>query len=254
MQFDKNELWGLSQGELKELSKQISFVKEHKFKRRNSVKYRVPGYKTFQTQDFDLFLSNIKPHEYQFKVLFLVDAFLGLREGELVKLKISDFDFRNKTVKIRTEKQRGYFDVQDIMPLNKKLEELLIEYLSEYEEDINKHEGFLFYAKSNACKTKHLSTAYLRKFFRVVCARAGLTETYSHREPSTQNSSPQSCAPLYKYSPHSIRHAFGNYLCTRGVPPIIAKHLLRHKSLKATEVYYVPQASDVLRENARVFT
>ena len=286
---DKELLWKLSKRQLKKISKTISKVKETKYVRRKQPKYGLFGTKTMDLPEIDAFFSAFRPHEWPYKVLFLTQAFLGLRIGEVVKIKLEDVDFANKQIRIHTEKQRHY-ETDTYMAMHSKLEALLLDYINAYESDIREHDNYLFFALQRNCRTKHISPDQARNVFRRICERAGLNQIYGYRDVISEPSAiklfelcekePKSFEELqqlgfsrkkiirikrlysqffkikknkvyaqkpklYRYTTHSLRHAFGKYLAKRGVPIEIAKHLLRHQDIKSTQIYYVPDKEQV---------
>ncbi len=248
---DQELLNSLSREKMKQIIKRVRKVKERKYTRRRVPKYRFPGFKAMPLEDIDRFFSAFKPEEYRCKSLFLVQAFLGLRIGEAVKLNIKDIDFRNKQIRIKTEKQQLY-EVIDSMYLHEKLERLLLEYIEIYEKEITEHDGFLFFTSNSSCRFKHISPDRARNVFRQTCNRAGLDQFYGYREPISDLKNWKK-GKLYKYSTHSLRHSFARYLAKRKVPIEIAKHLLRHKDISSTQIYYMHDKEDIDAELRKLF-
>lgn len=231
--------------------KRVRKVKETKYKRNRIPKYRFPGAKAMPLEDVDRFFSAFQPEEYRYKVLFLVQAFLGLRIGEVVKINIKDIDFQNKQIRIKTEKQR-IFEIVDSMYLHEKIENLLLEYIHIYEKDISAHDGYLFFTSNKACRYPYVSADRSRNVFRNACNRAGLDQFYGYREPVSDLKNWKE-GKLYKYTTHSLRHSFAKYLVKRKIPIEIAKHLLRHQDIKSTQIYYVPDKEDIDTELRKLF-
>ena len=117
-------LYSLSREDMKQIMKRLRKVKEIKYKRNRIPKYRFPGAKALSMEDVDKFFSGFLPEEYRFKALFLTQAFLGLRIGEAVQVNIKDLDFKNKQIRIKTEKNQLY-NIVDSMYMHEKLESLL---------------------------------------------------------------------------------------------------------------------------------
>jgi integrase len=226
----------LSKNKLAALIRAASRTRKKRFSRRKKPKYIIPGFKAMPLGDIDLFFSAFKPEEYRFKVLFLIQAFLGLRIGEVVRLNLKDLDFRNKQVAIHTEKK--HYDQTDFLYMHEKLEQLLLEYISIYEKEIKEHDGYLFFTTNKRCRFPYISPDRARNIFRKVCERAGLTQTYSEREGKKKGK-------LYRYTTHSLRHSFGHFLAEREIPIEIAKHLLRHDSIQSTQIYYLPSKEKI---------
>lgn len=248
---DRELLYSLSREKMKKVMKRVRKVKETKYKRNRVPKYRFPGFKAMPLEDVDRFFSAFKPDEYRYKVLFMVQAFLGLRIGEVVKINTKDIDFRNKQIRIKTEKQRLY-EVVDSMYLHEKLESLLLDYIQIYEIEITAHEGFLFYTSNARCRFRYISPDRARNVFRNACDRAGLDQFYGYREPIS-NLKNWKEGKLYKYTTHSLRHSFARYLAKRKIPIEIAKHLLRHQTISSTQIYYMPDKEDVDAELRKLF-
>lgn len=282
-------LMSLSKGRLKKLYKRVGKALR-RYKRRRGTKYGMPGLKAMSLEDVNLFFSAFRPEEWRYKVMFLTQAFLGLRIGEVVRIKVEDLDFGKEQIKIHTEKQ--YYPRTDFLAMHEKLKYLLLDYIAIYEKEIKEHDGYLFFSSKKTCRAKHISTAHARKFFRQICNRAGLTQTYGKRDIISdmdakrlfeflKGKEPRPIKEikkqfgfsekklqkilhyhnrffklkdgkvqavehkLYRYTTHSLRHAFGHYLAERDVPIEIAKHLLRHQDIKSTQIYYMPSKEKV---------
>lgn len=235
---DKEVVYLLSKDKIKKCIRNLSKVKETKYRRRNITKYGLLGYKAMPLHIVDKFFSSFKPEEYRYKVLFLTQAFFGLRIGEVVQLNLKDIDFQNKQVLIHSEKK--HFKATDFLFLHEKLEFLFIQL---YEKEIKEHGGFLFFSSTKRCKFPYVSPDSARNIFVRVRSRAGLNEKYGEREGIS--GLPFREGDLHRWTTHSIRHTFGKFLAKRHIPIEIAKHLLRHSDIKATQIYYVPDKEDV---------
>jgi len=246
---DEEPFYFLSREKLKDIIRVPSIIKERRFKRRKAPKYGVPGSKAFTLAQVDQFFSGFPPHLWRYKVLFLTQAFLGLRIGETTKIRLCDIDFKNKQIAIHSEKKR--YNAIDFLFLHEKLEGLLMIYIGEYEKEIEEHEGYLFFADTSRGKTKHISTGQARKIFCFVRERTDLNQKYGVREGISGVKFP--AGELYRYTTHSLRHSFGKFLTKRGIPIEIAKHLLRHQDIKSTQIYYVPDKEDVDETMRKLF-
>jgi len=164
---------------------------------------------------------------------------------------LQDIDFRNKQIRIKTEKQ-GPFEILDSMAIHDKLELLLNEYIGEYEREIVAHNGFLFFAETSRGKQQHISSDRARNIFRKVCERAGLNEFYGYREPisNLKNWKP---GKLHKHTTHSLRYAFAQFLRRKKIPIEIRQHLMRHKDISTTQIYDAPQKEEIDEELRKAF-
>jgi len=240
---DQELLYSLSRDKLKKIMKEVRTIKERKYKRNHVPKYRVPGYKAMSLEEVDRFFSAFHPDEWRSKVMFQTQAFLGLRIGETVKIRIEDIDFQNKQIKIRTEKQ-GPYEIMDSMFLHERLETLLQDYIHEYEREIIQHKGYLFFSETFRGKYDYITADRARNIFREICNRANLTEYYGNRTPisGVKNFKP---GKLYKLTTHSLRYAFAQYLRRQEIPIEIRQHLMRHKSRETMQIYDAPQKPEV---------
>ena len=136
---------------------------------------------------------------------FLIIEFLyftGVRVSELLSIRIKDFDFKNKSIKIigKGNKER-FIPLADI--LTKRIQIFVKQF------NIT---GYLFINDKN----KRL---YSKKIYRIVKDHLSLHST------KTNN------------SPHILRHTFATHMLNNGADINAIKELLGHSSLNATQVY-----------------
>ena len=245
----KDALNSIARDDLKKIIQNCGKFKERKYKRRRAPKYGMRGFKAMPLDQVDRFFSCFRPEEHRFKVLFLIQAFLGLRIGEVVKINLKDIDFQNKQIAIHTEKK--HYDAVDFLYIHEKLEPLLLDYIALYEKEIQEKENYLFFAETRKCKTPYVSSERANQIFRKACGRAGMNQTYGEREELS--GLPFVKGKLYRWTPHSLRHSFGKFLAKRKIPIEIAQHLLRHTDIKNTLIYYVPDKEDIDIEMRKLF-
>ena len=125
--------------------------------------------------------------------------YTGLRKNEFIRLKRSNFDFRNKTVSVKGKtKNRQEREV----PLTNELTNGLQFYFSSEPEEKN---AFNFSEGQLVSLLKDL----------------------------------QDFAPKNKkLSPHILRHSYGRLLARKGVNVRVAQKLLGHKNISSTLIYY----------------
>lgn len=152
-------------------------------------------------------------------VLLMLDC--GLRVSECVSLQLRNFDFRKRTVMVRSLKKRGEHHVRQI-PLSNRLIEVLAEYFKERKP---KHEDdYLFPGNSGR---KHISRKAMNRF----CERT------KKRNPSFHN-----------LHPHALRHTFATQLLANGAQLHNVKEMLGHTSYNTTLIYnHTPL--EILRQN-----
>ncbi len=130
----------------------------------------------------------------------------GIRLSELVNLKVSDFDFHHSTIKVLGKRNK-----ERLIPFNKKLEGLILEYISVKDKEFGCRPEFFL---TNKGKKIYPKLVYL-----IVTGRL--------REVTTLN----------KKSPHVLRHTFATHLLNNGADLNAVKELLGHANLSATQVY-----------------
>lgn len=142
---------------------------------------------------------------------FLIVEFLystGMRQSELIQLKISDIDRRDLTVKILGKRSK-----ERIVPIRPDLIALIDKYIllrNELPESCD--HSFLIV-------TDQGNKAYPKLIYRSVVGLLG--------EVTTQE----------KKSPHVLRHTYATHLLNNGADLNAVKELLGHSNLSATQVY-----------------
>ena len=128
---------------------------------------------------------------------------LGLRSGELLKLKISDIDSNRMLVSIRASKGKK----DRIVMLPPKLLQLLREYFKTYRPD-----KFLFEGRNG----EMYSSASLNKVFKNAKDKVGIK----------------------KYATlHTLRHSFATHLLEKGTDIRVIQKLLGHNNIGTTLLY-----------------
>ena len=109
----------LSYHKLSGLIKKISKIKETKYKRSKETKYGNIN-RGFTEEELKKFFKCCK-NEKAYLAFFLM-ANLGLRVGEVVKIKTEDIDFIKKKIRISTEKAH----TGDFLYLHSRVQKLLL--------------------------------------------------------------------------------------------------------------------------------
>lgn len=126
----------------------------------------------------------------------------GLRVSELVNLKVSDLNLKEKTGWVR--KGKGSKDRLFVTS------ELLAEELQEYFADKGKENNYVF------SKQKPLTTRNIQKIISGAKKRANISK---------------------KTTPHTLRHSFATHLLEQGIDIRTIQAMLGHASLSTTQVY-----------------
>jgi len=128
----------------------------------------------------------------------------GLRVSEVVRIKMTDFDFDRKLLHIK--KGKGNKDRYTIF--SEKLLEIL-----EKQKKIKEIDDYLFTGYDNKSP---LTTTSVNKIVKQAAAKAGISKNVSA---------------------HSLRHSFATHLLENGVSVRYIQELLGHARLETTQIY-----------------
>lgn len=158
------------------------------------------------------------------RVMFLVMLYLGLRIGEVCRIRVSDLDFVNHYLYLETEKA----GTQDMLYLHDAVYDVFVSYFAEHRLELQSHE-YVFYG----CRDGHASPNWLCNQFRETMAKCHLHIAYGMSDDQGLRKRPR-C--LNRLTSHSFRHTFITGL-SRVAPPLVVKRLARHQRFSSTEVY-----------------
>ncbi|CDM65335.1 tyrosine recombinase XerD subunit [Pyrinomonas methylaliphatogenes] len=137
----------------------------------------------------------------------------GMRVSELVKLNVSDVDFRNRTVRVTGKRRR-----QRIVPFGEPALHALLQYMTV-------RENFLRNAPPAARDERALFLNY--QGTRLTTRSVGrMVDKYI-----------ELCAGIHNISPHSLRHTFATHLLDSGADLRDIQELLGHARLSTTQIY-----------------
>lgn len=157
----------------------------------------------------------------------------GCRLGEVAGIDISNLDLKDKSVIIRSEKQRSMMPFRKIFWYNKQATEALEKWLKKREELLQKtaiedKEALFISVNGGVCSDgrsgRRVDIEALGEMIRKQSRKAGL--------PYTLNA-------------HSQRHALGRRLAERGANNSIISGVLGHQSLDSSRVYTVLHGKDL---------
>jgi integrase/recombinase XerC len=146
-----------------------------------------------------------KKDEKGFRDKLILELFYstGIRQSELINLKVLDIDFKLCQLKVL-----GKRDKERIIPFPSNLLETIKEYLSY----LGGQRGYLFLNENG-------EKLYPQKVYIIV--KEYLTKVSSQ----------------VKTSPHVLRHSYATHLLNRGADLRAVQELLGHRSLTTTQVY-----------------
>ena len=133
----------------------------------------------------------------------------GMRESELLNIKVQDIHFQDNTVKVLGKRNK-----ERIIPFGDRLSELLTLYLENLQKKFSDgtENNYIFV-------TANGKQLYPKAVYRTVRKYLDMVTTIDKR------------------SPHVIRHTFATHLLNNGADLNAIKTILGHSSLAATQVY-----------------
>ncbi len=228
----------LSKHQLENLIKKLSKIKKKKYLRNKDTKYGNlnKGFTEGELRHFFNCCKNPKAH-----LAFQLMANLGLRVGEVVKIKIDDINFFKNKIKIDTEKA----NTVDFMHLHIQVRKLLHDWVQKFSDDIIKHNGYILFSDNQQhtnYNLPHISPDWLRKEFREICFLAGLNENYGESEETYENHRQRK---LYRLTTHNLRHFFITKVYKKSKNPLFTQRLGRHKDFRSMQTYININQEDV---------
>jgi len=162
-------------------------------------------------------------------LLFSFQAILGLRIGECVRIHLRDLRLKTKELRIDTEKGQR----TDYLPVPPQLFEQTMQFISDYEDEIMKRDGYIFWAEHYPKRNRflHVSPDHARNVFMKTIRKAKLDEVYSYSDQ-------QKPKLLHRLTTHSLRHyAITNHARKNNGNVFLTSKFARHRDLKTTMIY-----------------
>ena len=146
----------------------------------------------------------------------------GMRRAELVGLKLVDFDWSSKVVKVRGKRQK-----ERLIPLLEALEPVFTGYIQErLKLDSIVDQEYLLLSQKGVKIYPELVYRVINSYFSKVSKKI-------------------------KRSPHILRHSFATHLLDEGADLNAVKELLGHASLSSTQVYTHNSIAKLKQAHAR---
>ena len=181
-----------------------------------------PAYNVLTEDELQRMLNAARADNYRDYVLLAVMAGCGLREAEVVGLKLSDFqDLDNDTVMLRV---LGKGDKIRNVPISPDLWRLVQRYVLLSGRSLNSHtDARKPLLTSRVGKDKPLTTRSVQNIVKKYVRAAGITK------------------PI---SPHSIRHTVGTNMAVNEAPLLVIQQFLGHSDPKTT-MRYIRRAEEL---------
>ncbi len=218
--------------------------------KRFAGKRKTPKYgslsKAFSDIQLERFLHVIDSDK--FRLLFSYQAQLGLRIGEAVRVNINSIDLETRELTLKTEKAQ----VMDSLLIPMQLFKDTIAFISKYRAEIEKAQGYLFYADKLRTKRPEpfLEQNYVRNRFRHYIVLAGLDEVYDTSDETQE----RSVRHLHRLTTHSLRH----YAITRFAKQtngnlVLTSRFARHSDPSTTMTYISTKKEELYKEIDNAF-
>ena len=175
--------------------------------------------------EVDKLLESTANIRHKLIVLLMLDC--GMRVSETIRLRIGDFDFRNRFVYVQSLKKRSQ-GVWRKIPLSERLYKILADYLYTYKNP--EPHDYLFPTPTN--RNQHITRQAVNNFLTRI-----------------RNQS----LPIRRLHPHALRHTFATQHISQGTPLENIKTMLGHKSYDTTLIYSrIPD--EILKQNVENVT
>lgn len=212
-----------------------------------AYKRKAPKVTIYSKEKLKIFLKAASKDEWYLE--YLLGVFCGLRKGEILGLKFSDFDFEQHTVSVK--RQLG------ANPVMEERSSKIASY-SVIEKDPK-----TFNSVRTLRIPQVIETEVLRRKNKIDEDRAALMDGYEDNDyiSCQPNGRPHNMSSmnialtklcnrngLSKITVHSLRHMFATILIEQGVPLVKISALLGHSSVNTTFEYYC----DVMDENENI--
>ncbi len=186
----------------------INSIAVKALKRRFAYGYnQVPKYgnlnRNFTEDELQKFFDAITKERYhrswkKYLIAFKMQAYLGLRIGEVCAIKTKDINLQTRELVLTTEKARRL----DRLLIPTILYYDLVDFIQENEPKIHAADDYLLYSDRPDTSTKaHIGNNELRKVFRETAKKAGIEDSYGESEETANGR-----RPLYRLTTHSLRH------------------------------------------------
>lgn len=212
-----------------------------------AYKRKAPKVTIYSKDKLKIFLKAASKDEWYLE--YLLGVFCGLRKGEILGLKFSDFDFEQHTVSVKRQ-----------LGANLVMEERSSK-IASY--SVIEKDPKTFNSVRTLRIPQVIETEVLRRKNKIDEDRAALMDGYEDNDyiSCQPNGRPHNMSSmnialtklcnrngLPKITVHSLRHMFATILIEQGVPLVKISALLGHSSVNTTFEYYC----DVMDENENI--
>jgi len=184
--------------------------------------------RNFSDEELEKFFSVIDNKKHL--LCFQMQAYLGLRISEAVKVNINDIDFDRRKIRIYAEKTKE----MDFLHLHDIAFESIMNWVRNHTKEIQEHGGFLVYSDY---RKGHISKDVMRNFFKRYLRKAKLDDVYVELATVGDQCKGAKSRKLYRLSTHSLRHYYVTKIYKKTLNPVVTQKCARHRAFRSTEYY-----------------
>ena len=190
------------------------------------------------------FLNSV-PNE-KFRLLFKYQAYLGLRIGEVCKLRIGkmgNIDFYKCDLTLKTEKARQV----DTLLIPFELFKETTEFITRHIDEIKAANGYVFFKHENNTSNSfpYIDANYVRNVFVAARKKSGLDSVYDYSEENPGRKQ----RALHRLTTHSLRHyAITHFAKSTNGNIVLASRFARHAKPETTMCYIAKDHEQLYKE------
>lgn len=179
--------------------------------------------KYISKEEFDLLISALEPWEHHHRCILFIMFYMGLRRGEVIKLKYSDIIGDYERLRVTLYKQ-GSKILERIIPEIVKGElECHIFIQKSF-----RRSNYLF-EPIGPSRNEHLQESSVSWLFQRLRQKTGLMDIYYTRQDGK---------PFFRISPHTFRHYFiTKFYEKSGNNLVLTSRVIGHKKISTTAKY-----------------
>lgn len=231
--IENKKIYSMSKHKLEDLKRDIQSLINSKYPRR---KGRLLGTRSKAMPNETYYkLLNYFREDKKVQLAIKIMGTLGPRVGDVIKIKISDIDFKKHSIMIYNSKESRYYE----LPLEKKLEKDIANFISQNYHKIKENKDHIFFSEEISNKQRnHISSGWIRK-----CIGNALKDINCNKRYGKSTDG----RDLWLYSSHSLRGRAGTCIYENTNNLRSVQRLLDHspKSFSSTMLYIGNNEQDI---------
>ena len=198
---------------------------------RQEKKHKKIGFTELEVSQIKNYLKSQPPTIYNLRlnVFFVLLAFQGLRQIEVVRLDLEDLDLNNNRIFIRGKGR----DDKEPINIHHETKRLLLEYL----DVVNIKSGPLFNSLGNR-KSQRIKTRTIQRSFSSVFSELVKNTKITSENFSKNPEKDFTCfLKISKKTVHGFRHFFTTFLLNNGLDVRVVQKFTRHRCVEMVNIY-----------------